>query len=391
MKGESQKGEEKRVAIIGPVYPYRGGIAQYTDFLCRALEAESDILLISYSRQYPNFLFPGESDKEPTSQTNKQQSDLAVQPNYWIDSINPLTWFYTLYQLNQYQPDVVILQWWTSFFAPLCGLVGVWNWTRNLFATKKITPKKNTLVILCHNVLPHETRWWDPLVATCAIGLGHRYLVQSESERIRLHSFLPNAHSVVVPHPEYDTLADLRLPRAEARATLDIPDDVYVLLFFGIVRQYKGLKDLLHALSHLRDMQGVQPFCLLIAGEFWDEKQPYLDIIETHTLGDLVVIDDRYIPKERVALYFSAADLLVAPYLYETGSAVLGMANGFGLRAVSSADIAQSQDSRPQAIAHAIQRAMQAQADTEATLQDEQMSWEYIKQTWEPTIQAILG
>jgi len=395
-----------KVAIIGPIYPYRGGIAQYTAFLCRTLNQfllektnRTDLLLISYKRQYPTFLFPGESDKDirdkdigatPNVDIEEKDDDNPIKPHFWIDSLNPATWFYTLYRLQRYKPEVLLIQWWTSFWAPLYCLIGVWAWLYNFVLARIFSIEPISLVILCHNVLPHETRWWDIMIAKWAIGWGDRYIVQSETERLRLHAVLPAAQSTVVPHPQYDTLVELRLPQQTARMKLQIDPDVYILLFFGIVRPYKGLKDLLYALPELAQMHPTRAFQLIIAGEFWEDKQVYLDIIWELALSDSIIIDDCYVPTERVALYFSAADVLVAPYLYETGSAVLGMAKGFGLATVSAADIERQHnadrpnDNRPQAIAKTVSQAMQTESDSQIPLEN-------MKDGWEILARAVLG
>jgi glycosyltransferase involved in cell wall biosynthesis len=154
-----------------------------------------------------------------------------------------------------------------------------------------------------------------------------------EEER-RLTALIPGAQVVVVPHPVYDMFAGERIPKEEARKWLGLPLDVPVLLFFGIVREYKGLQDVLTALPEVRARLG--KVILLVAGEFWEDKLPYLEMIERLGVGDLVVVEDRYIPNEEVPLYFSAADVLVAPYRRVTGSGVVQMARGMGVRAITT-------------------------------------------------------
>jgi len=156
---------------------------------------------------------------------------------------------------------------------------------------------------------------------------GTRFIVQSEDEQERLLALIPGAQMVVVPHPIYDMFADQRLPKDEARRRLGLPLNVPVLLFFGIVREYKGLKDILAALPEVRARLG--KVVLLVAGEFWEDKQPYLETVKRLGIDDSVIIEDRYIPNEEVPLYFSAADLLLAPYRSKTDSGVIRMAQGF--------------------------------------------------------------
>lgn len=309
-----------KFVLIGPVYPYRGGIAHYTTMLCRALrERGHKVLMVSFKRQYPSWLYPGRSDKDPS------KKPLTVEDaRYWIDSLNPLTWLRTFWRIRRYQPDVLILQWWTTFWAPVWFVLGILN---RLFLRKP-------LVYICHNVLPHETQWWDPWIARAVLRWGTRFIVQSEEQKELLVGLIPKSSVIVVPLPMYGMFADGKIAQKEARERLGLPLDVPVLLFFGIVREYKGLQDLLAALPGVREQLG--RVILVVAGEFWDDKRPYLDMIERLGISDLVIIEGRYIPNEEVPLYFSAADVLVAPYRRVTGSGAVQMARGFGIPVITT-------------------------------------------------------
>ena len=309
-----------KVVLVGPVYPYRGGIAHYTTILYRTLrEREHDVLPVSFRRQYPRWLFPGQSDRDPSKKPLRVE---AAQ--YWIDSLNPITWLTTFWRIRQYQPDVIILQWWTTFWAAAWFVLGALN---RVFLQRP-------LIYICHNVLPHEVRPWDSLLAKAVLRWGTNFIVQSAEEERRLFSLLPQARAVIVPLPVFDMFADDRVAQDEARRRLGLPSDVPVLLFFGIVREYKGLKDLLAALPEVRARLGC--VVLLVAGEFWEDKHKYLEMIDRLRIGELVIIEDRYIPNEDVPLYFSAADVLVAPYRSATGSAVVQMALGCGCPVIAT-------------------------------------------------------
>lgn len=310
-----------RLVLIGPVYPYRGGIAHYTTMLYRALqEREHQVLLVSFKRQYPRRLFPGSSDRDPSQQPLRVEG-----AQYWLDSLNPFTWLATFWRIRRFNPDVVILQWWTTFWAPVWFVLG---WMQRLFLRRR-------LLVLCHNVLPHEPRRWDPLLTRMALGVGTRFIVQSRTERERLLALVPDAKVTVVPHPVYDMFAVDRISRAGARGSLGLPLDRPVMLFFGMVREYKGLEDILMALPKIQAR--LEGLTLVVAGEFWDDKRPYLEMIERLGIGASVIIEDRYIPNEEVGLYFSAADVLVAPYRKATGSGVVQMARGFRLPVITTA------------------------------------------------------
>jgi glycosyltransferase involved in cell wall biosynthesis len=368
-----------RLVLIGPVYPYRGGIAHYTTMLSRALrEQKRDVLLVSFKRQYPDRLFPGESDKDPSGQP--LQADGA---QYWIDSLNPITWLTTFGRIYRYRPDVIVLPWWTTFWSPAWFVLGALN---RLLLHKP-------LVYICHNVLPHEARWWDPKLARLVLRLGDRFIVQSAVERQRLLGLVADAAVAVMPHPVYDMFADLRIPREKARRRLELPLEASILLFFGIVREYKGLGDVLAALPEVQARLG--QVILVVAGEFWDDKRPYLETIERLGIVGSVLIEDHYISNEDVPLYFSAADVLVAPYRQATGSGVVQMARGLGLPVITT-DVAVEESGAvvdgetgfvvrsndPQSLADAILQFFQTDCRVRSSKRvahsDEQFSWQRV-------------
>jgi glycosyltransferase involved in cell wall biosynthesis len=218
---------------------------------------------------------------------------------------------------------VLILQWWVTFFAPL-WFVLAWNARRVGI----------DVVYVCHNVLPHELRVWDTGLARWTLGVGNGFVVPSLDEREQLLSLLPGRRVEVVPHPSYDMFAD-RLPgRNEARRQLALPEKAPVLLFFGIIREYKGLRYLLEAMPRI--IAGLADVRLLIAGEFWDDKQPYLSQIERLGIEERVVVVDRYVPNEELPVYFSAADVVVLPYTHVTQSGVVQLAFGFGVPVITT-------------------------------------------------------
>ncbi|MGD8515905.1 MAG: glycosyltransferase [Anaerolineae bacterium] len=309
-----------RLALIGPVYPFRGGIAHYTTRLAQAVAASGhSLLLVSFKRMYPHWLFPGQSDQDPSENPLKVE-----QAQYWIDSMNPLTWLATFRRIRAYQPDAIILQWWTPFWAPTWLVLVILNhWSLHC-----------PLIMLCHNVLPHEAHRWDPLLAKLVLRWATSFVVQSEEEERRLHRLLPQAQTTVFPLPVLDLWQEQVMPKEQARNQLGLPADTPVLLFFGIVREYKGLQDLLAAMPAIQARLG--QVVLLVAGEFWEDAVPYLQAMQRLGIQDLVRLENRYVPNEEAVVYFSAANLLVAPYRTVTGSAVVQMARGFGLPVVTT-------------------------------------------------------
>jgi glycosyltransferase involved in cell wall biosynthesis len=301
--------------VIGPVYPYRGGIAHYTSQLIVALnKAGHSVQAISFKRQYPTWLYPGKSDKDP-SQINRQ-----IDAQYMLDPINPFTWWSTAETINQQKPALVVIQWWTTFWAPAFMCLGM-----------LLRQKNYKVVFIIHNVLPHEQRFFDPFLVKMALSQGHAYLAQTEREKKKLLQLLPGRNVKVCQLPTYSFLADRKLPKEEARQKMGIPLARPIILFFGIVRPYKGLKYLIDSIAILkRDNPERLPF-VLVAGEIWEDKAAYQKQIESLDLTGCIRLDDRYVPDEEAAVMFSAADLLVAPYVDGTQSAAVGMALGFDL------------------------------------------------------------
>ena len=311
-----------KITLIGPVYPYRGGIAHYTSHLAKKLVANGyDTQVISFQRQYPAWLYPGVSDKDPSTEP------LSVQAEYLLDPIYPWTWWQTVKKISQFEPQVIAVQWWTTFWSPAFAIL-CWM----------LRKKKKQIIYMIHNVLPHEEKIWDRWMAHLTLSLGNGFIVHTEHEKERLHKLLPGANTKVCSIPVYDSFAQPRLSKSKARKLLDIPEGTPLLLLFGIVRSYKGLSVLLDALGLLR--QRDVSFYLLIAGEFWDDKRKYIQQIERLGLNNYVRIEDRYLPDEEVVQIFSAADVLVAPYVGGTQSAVASWGLGFGLPLIVSDKVA---------------------------------------------------
>jgi glycosyltransferase involved in cell wall biosynthesis len=309
-----------RIVLIGPVPPFRGGIAHYTSQLSLALVAEGhDLTLISFRRQYPRWLFPGESDRDPSLQQIE-----TISAHFWLDSLNPLTWLTTFQRIRSLKPDFIILPWWTVFWGPAWFVLGALN---RFFGG-------SVLVIHCHNVLPHDSGAWQKTVTKLVFRWADRFVVQSADELRRLRDLLPHAAAQIGPLPVIQMIPKLELGKDDAKKRLGIDPVRPVLLFFGIVRPYKGVDILLEALPPV--CQEIPNLLLLIAGEFWESLNQYQDQIQRLGLGHAVRIDNRYILNEEVALLFAAADLVVAPYRYVTGSAVIQLARGFGVPIVAS-------------------------------------------------------
>ena len=297
-----------KIVLIGPVYPYKGGIAHYTSLLCRALRKKHDVCMVSYKMQYPKFLFK----KEQRDYSNK--SFQVEDTNYWINTANPFNIMASAGKIRKQKPDAVILQWWHPYFAPCYYILAK-------------CLRKIPIIVTCHNVFPHERFPMDRFLTKLVLRQADGYIVQSHLDEADLLKVNPKANYVVTPHPTYNAFKMKDMSREEARSILQMDGDSPMLLFFGFVREYKGLHYLLDALA---DVKGQIPDVQLwIVGDFGDDKDIYLKQIEENHLEGCINIVEGYIPDQEVEKYFAAADLVVLPYVSATQSGIVQIAYGF--------------------------------------------------------------
>lgn len=310
--------ELKHVAVIGVSHPFRGGIAHYSILFVRTLREKHRVSFITLSRQYPKLFFPGKTQFD-------ESGNPLLEPNErCIDSLNPISWYRTAALLNQRAPDLIVFQWWNPFFAPAFGTI-----------VRLLKPAlRDRVCFLCHNVLPHEASPMQRALTRFAFGNAKFYIVHSEEDSRRLQELQPGAVITKGHHPTYAELGTAT-PRTkqQARRVLGISEETKTLLFFGLIRPYKGLRYLIEAMRHVVAELECQ---LLVAGEFYEDKQPYLDLIASLKLGDKIRIVDQYIPNEDVGLYFTAADVVVLPYVSATQSGIVQIAFGLDRPVIST-------------------------------------------------------
>jgi glycosyltransferase involved in cell wall biosynthesis len=298
------------VAVFGPYHPYRGGIAHHTTLLAATLAETHPVLGVNFTRLYPGVLFPGKS------QFDASRAPLAapgVGVERLVDSIGPHTWPRAARAVRAHGTRLLVVQWWHPFFAPACRAL-----------SRSARRAGARVVFLCHNVVPHERSRLDAALVRLGLGAADGFLVQSATDRDRIAALYPNRPHVLTPHPAYTFFARGAIDRERARAQLDLQGPV--VLFFGLIRAYKGLDVLLRALAQARAQV---PVTLVVAGEFYESRKPYDDLIRELGLADAVRIHDRYIPNEDVEAYFRAADLVVLPYRSATQSGIAQIALGF--------------------------------------------------------------
>lgn len=299
----------ENIVLIGPVYPYKGGIAHYTSLLYRALAKEYNMELISYKMQYPGFLY------------KKEQTDFAndffriENTEYLIHTANPFNIIRVGKKIRKRQPDLIIMQWWHPYFAPCCWIL------------EKILGRKIRKIFICHNVFPHERFPLDKFLTKLVLKNGDAFIVHSKSDGEALLTIKQKADIQYNPHPTYNVFKMKNLTKEQARKKMHILYEKKVLLFFGYVRAYKGLKYLLRAMPAIKEK--FPETILLAAGAFGSDKEDYLNIIKDEGIMDCVEVVDQYIPDHEVEKYFAACDLAVLPYESATQSGIAQIAFGF--------------------------------------------------------------
>jgi D-inositol-3-phosphate glycosyltransferase len=292
-----------KVFIIGPAYPLRGGLASFDELFCEALNKQGhQCEIISYSLQYPNFLFPGSTQYHVNGTAPKN-----IIIHTLINSVNPLSWFKTASFIKKQKPDFIIFRFWIPFMGPALGTIA------------RLVKKQNIKVLaITDNVIPHEKRLGDKQLASYFIKGCDGFVTMSKAVMIDLEKFTDTTHKKYLLHPLYTAFGE-KIPRQEARLKLNLKPEDQVILFFGLIRKYKGLDLLIEAFSLLKTNPNNK---LLIAGEFYEDKQPYLDLISKYHIEEQVILLDQFIPNEDVKLYFSAANIVALPYRSATQSGV---------------------------------------------------------------------
>jgi glycosyltransferase involved in cell wall biosynthesis len=296
-----------RITLIGPAYPLRGGIAHHTFLLHQELiERGHTVQVISFSRLYPKFLFPGKR------MTDESRLRLDVGAHQVLDSLNPKSWFTTRSLISRFSPDLIVIEWWSPAVAPAIGTL-----------VRLLRRAGRPIVMECHNVFPHERSPLDFFLVDFALGPVAHFITHSEQDQRLLLATWPGKSVRVVPLP---------VPEVFFESASGARDGKKILLF-GVIRPYKGLDVLLRAMALL--IAKVQ-CSLLIAGEFYEPKAKYLQLIADYKLEKHVRLDQRYIPNEEIAGLFRDADVLVLPYLSATQSGVARMALATGLPMIAS-------------------------------------------------------
>jgi len=297
-----------KITILSTIYPLRGGIAHFNGLLYKELSKQHEVKAITFSRQYPSLFFPGKSQLEEENVAEKIPSEVIV------DSINPFNWIKIGKRIKRDSPDLLVFKYWMPFFAPCFGII-------SRIAKKN---KKTKALVICDNVIPHERKPGDISLTKYFFKFVDYFILLSEKVKTDLLTLLPTAKCKVIPHPVYSNFGEGIL-KEEAKKKLNLQDDK-LCLFFGFIRDYKGLDVLLEAMADVKNKLDVK---LIIAGEFYSNKEKYLDLINKFDLKNNVHLFTDFIPTSDVKYYFSASDVVILPYKDATQSGIVQIAMNF--------------------------------------------------------------
>ena len=308
--------ERMKIVILGTSWPYRGGLATFNERLARQFAEEGhEVELWTFTLQYPSFLFPGKT------QYTSESAPKGIVTRRVLNSCNPFNWVRVGKAVRKAAPDMLICCYWMAFFAPAYSVVS------------RIAKKngKTRCLALVHNMIPHEPSILDKLFAPSFVRSQDGFVALSESvvkdiEKVEGSKSKVKRSKTFSPHPIYDHYGE-RMTKAEAAEALDLPADKNYMLFFGLVRAYKGLDLLLEAFGKIKDE--LPELRLIIAGEFYEDEEKYRSQIAQLGLTDRVIVRNEFIPDGDLRKYFGVADLIVQPYKTATQSGVTQVAFHF--------------------------------------------------------------
>ena len=318
----------KRIVIIGPAYPLRGGLATFNQRLAKEFNDQGDNCSIySFSLQYPSFLFPGKT------QYSNEPGPEGLKIFSVINSINPVNWIKIGNRLKKEKPDIIVVRYWLPFMGPALGTI--------LRRVKKniVGPRHHTkIVCIADNIIPHEHRPGDKAFTKYFLKSCDAFITMSAKVMDDLRKFEKDKPARLIQHPLYDNFGEL-ISKSEAREKLKIKKEELIVLFFGFIRKYKGLDILLDAIKILKEKTlkhqtsnlprpraGIK---LLIAGEFYEDEKPYQEQIDKLGIRDDIILQSNFIPDSEVRYYLCAADAVIQPYRNATQSGVTPLAYYF--------------------------------------------------------------
>jgi len=296
-----------KIAMLSTFYPFRGGIAQFNANLFEALSKENKVVPFTFTRQYPDLLFPGK-----TQYVTEDDNAIVIDSKRVLDTANPLSYFSATNRILKEEPDVLIMKYWMSYFAPSLGHVA-----------NRLKKKGCKVITILDNVIPHEQKFFDKPLTKWFLKQNTGFIAMSESVQKDLLSLYPQAKSILKAHPLYDHFGE-KIVKEEACHALGLAPQKKTLLFFGLIRDYKGLDLLIDALDLLDET-----YQLVIAGESYGSFSKYEEQIQKAKHPENIHVFNRYIADNEVPLFFSAADVCVLPYKTATQSGITSIAYHF--------------------------------------------------------------
>lgn len=303
--------EKKKIILLGTAYPFRGGLASYNERLALQLMEEGhDVEIYTFTVQYPNFLFPGKS------QYSEEPAPDKLKISRKVNSVNPFNWFKIGGEIRRKKPDILIFKFWLPFMGPCFGTIA-----------RRVRKNKHTRIItILDNVIPHESRFGDKMFTRYFLKPVHAFISMSKSVADDLEKFDTVKPRDFNPHPLFDNFGKA-MEKGDAKKILGLDPSKKYILFFGIIRDYKGLDLLLEAFA--KSSEKLNDVRLLIAGEYYSNEEKYQKMIADLHLGEKVKVVNSFIKDSEVTRYFSAADIVAQPYKHATQSGVTQIAYHF--------------------------------------------------------------
>lgn len=293
-----------KIVLLGPAHPLRGGIAAFNECIAHELLAQGhEVIIYSFSLQYPSFLFPG------SSQYSDSPAPAKLNIKSKVNSINPFNWISVGREIKKLNADLMITKFWIPFMGPCLGTI-------NRIVSRN---KKTKIVCIIDNIIPHEKRFGDYPLTNYFVKSIDGFIAMSRSVLDDLNTFKSTKPKLFSPHPLYNNFGEA-VSKNDALQKLGLEKDKPYLLFFGFIRDYKGLDILLHAMSDERIRNS--EIKLIVAGEYYSDSKFYTDLIAELKIEDKVILRTDFIPDNEVRYYFCAADLVVQPYKHATQSGV---------------------------------------------------------------------
>ncbi len=305
-----------KIIIAGTAFPMRGGIAQYNSLMYKYFSEADDVMVYSFKRQYPEFLFPGKTQFEQGEPAVKIPDEKNV---ICIDSINPLNWLSAGKKIAAENPDLLIFKYWIPYFGPCFAVIS--------YIVKKFSKKDTKVLYICDNVIPHEKRIGDKFFTKLAFSQGDYFVVMSKTVEEDLKLFSKGKPYKLIPHPVYNIFGD-KVEKSEAKDFIlkeygiNLQNEK-VILFFGYIRKYKGLNYLIDAMPEILKKVKLK---LLVVGEYYGDEEKYREQIRSLGLEDDIKVVSDFVPDLNVKYFFSASDVVVLPYSDATQSGIIQIA-----------------------------------------------------------------